>query len=259
MNDLAGEQFWEQFWTHQHGRHFIGASHYHYRMQELFASHVRKGADVCEIGCGGSLFLPELARRGAHVWGIDYSPLGLAVLQANLARANVTARLIQADARDPDALPRDAFDVVFSVGVIEHFDDPASVLRIVSLSLKPNGVLITVVPNLAGWWGSLQRRIDPEILAIHHVYTTSELDAVHIEAGLQPFEPARFFGGFCPLAVSYTRLLRPVPNLLKAAAIRGIWAFQQVVAWTLAAVGATDRAPYSGSLVGVYSRVSTAE
>jgi SAM-dependent methyltransferase len=256
MTDLAGEQFWDQFWTHQYGRRFIGASHYNYQMRQLLAAHVHKGAVVCEIGCGGSLLLPELAKRGAHAWGIDYSPLGLAMLQANLARAHVSARLVQADVRDPNALPPETFDLIFSVGVIEHFDDPASVLRIIARSLRPTGVLLTLVPNLAGWWGSLQRRIDPDILAVHHVYTTPELDAVHVQAGLHPLEPARHFGGFCPLAVSYTRLLRPMPKLVKAAAIRGIWAVQQVTAWGLTALGTGDSAAYSGALVGVYSRPS---
>jgi 2-polyprenyl-3-methyl-5-hydroxy-6-metoxy-1,4-benzoquinol methylase len=255
MTDLAGEQFWDQFWTQQYGRRFIGASHYNYRMRQLLTKHVREGAEVCEIGCGGSLLLPQLAKLGACAWGIDYSPLGLSMVEANLARANVTATLVQGDIRDPNALPPEKFDLMFSVGVIEHFDNPVSVLRTIARCLRPTGILMTLVPNLGGWWGSLQRRIDPDILAIHHIYTTLQLDAVHTEAGLQTLEPARYFGGFCPLTVSYTRLLRPMPNVIKAGAIRGIWAIQQIVAWALTALGAGDRALYSGALVGLYSRL----
>jgi SAM-dependent methyltransferase len=254
VSDLAGERFWEQFWDEQPGRLFVGLSHYQYRLGQLFAPYVKDGSQVCEIGCGGSIWLPQLAKRGAAVWGIDYSPLGLKLARANLERAGVNGTLIQADLRAPDALPSDAFDVIFSVGVIEHFDDPVTVLRTVASSLLPGGVLITLVPNLAGWWGAVQQRIDSDILAVHTIYTPSDLDAVHMRAGLTAREPARYFGGFCPLPVSYSRMLRRMPNLVKASYIRAVWLTQQLTAWTLSALGAADSPSYSGSVVGVYWR-----
>jgi SAM-dependent methyltransferase len=254
MTDLAGEQFWDSFWSHQHGRRYGGLSYHQHRMRQLFAPYVRSGARVCEVGCGGSAWLPQLARAGAAVWGIDYSPRGLELAEANLARAGVKGTLIEGDVRDPDALPAECFDVVFSVGVIEHFDDPAAVLRVVSRSLRPNGVLITLVPNLAGWWGALQRKIDPAVLAVHTIYTPTQLDAVHRDAGLVAREQARCFGGFCPLAVSYTRLLRRAANPVKSSFIRAVWLLQQTTAWTLAVLGAADRASYSGTIAGVYVR-----
>ncbi len=76
-------------------------------------------------------------------------------------------RLIEGDVftRDPGT-----FDVVMSVGFIEHFEDFEKVLgRHVEL-LAPNGLLFITVPNLRGSLnGFFQRHYDPELLALHNL------------------------------------------------------------------------------------------
>jgi SAM-dependent methyltransferase len=254
MADLAGEHFWARFWHRQHARRFAGASYFHLRMRRLLEQHVSPGSEVCEVGCGASTWLPVLAGRGARTWGIDYSPDGLAIARANLERLGATATLILADVRDDNALPAGRFDVMFSAGLIEHFDDPESLLRTIARALRPGGVLITLVPNFAGIWGAIQRRVDPELYAVHRVYTCAELDRVHGDAGLDVVTACEHFGGFGPLVVNYSRPLHSWPPPLRAAAIGGLWAVQQLIAWGLTAGGARDGAAYSSHLLGVYSR-----
>jgi SAM-dependent methyltransferase len=250
--DLAGKDFWEGFWHRQDARRFAGLSHFQHRMTGLLLKYVAPGTSVCEIGCGGSTWMPLLAQRGADVWGIDYSDAGIALARRNLDRLGTAATLVQADVRDPHALPAERFDVIFSSGFIEHFDDAARVLTVIAGWLRPSGVIVTLVPNFVGPWGRLQRRVDPELFSKHTLYTPAALDAIHGDAGLAVREPAAFFGGFGPLVVNYSRPLGAAPPFARTAFVGAMWGGQQLVAWTLSTLGEGDARLYSSHVAGVY-------
>jgi SAM-dependent methyltransferase len=201
------------------------------------------------------MWMPALAKCGVEVWGIDYSEAGIELARANLNRAGVSARLITADVRDPDALRNDEFDMIFSLGFIEHFDDPVVVLSGIAQALKHGGMMITLVPNFSSSWGAVQRWIDPDLYDLHKVYTRTSLDEIHLEAGLEPVEDARFFGGFGPLVVNYTRPLGRVPSVARTAFIGAMWAFQQTVAWTLSTARLSNNRVWSSHIAGVYTRI----
>ena len=61
------------------------------------------------------------------------------------------------------------FDVVYSAGVIEHFDDPREIVRIHVDLLKPGGKALITVPNLGGIYGRILGYCDPENLALHNL------------------------------------------------------------------------------------------
>jgi SAM-dependent methyltransferase len=252
--DLAGEKFWDGFWQKQHGRRFGGASHFHRCLLAEIRKYVKTGTVFCEIGCGASAWMPILDRLGADVWGIDYSAQGIAMARANLDKAGAKATLIECDVLAPGALPSGKFDVIFSAGFIEHFDNPATVLSVFRDALKADGVLITLIPNLVGWWGPLQRRVDPDLFAVHYPYDCDQLDRIHASAGVKPIEPARFFGGFGPLVVNYSRWLERLPAPAAAAMVGGVWAVQQAVALPLTMVGLENSRSYSSHVLGVYAR-----
>jgi hypothetical protein len=56
--------------------------------------------------------------------------------------------------------------VVYSAGVIEHFEDPSRIVRIHTQLLKPVGLALITVPNLRGLYGRLA---SVETLAIHNL------------------------------------------------------------------------------------------
>jgi 2-polyprenyl-3-methyl-5-hydroxy-6-metoxy-1,4-benzoquinol methylase len=231
--DLAGQAYWETQWRTRGSGRLHHISYFRYALGRLLAEHVTPGRVVCEIGCGGSTWLPFLARRGAEAWGIDYSATGIALARENLSRAGVTAKLVEADLFDGTPLPPAHFDVIYSLGFLEHFADSARVVARMAEFLRPAGVLFTIVPNFVGIWGPVQRGVDPHVYAVHVPYTPAALDEVHASGGLRTLVAARYFGGFGPLVVNYAGLLRRLPFLVGAAALGSVWALQQTVSWAI--------------------------
>jgi SAM-dependent methyltransferase len=140
------------------------------------------GARVLEIGCGRSRWLPFLGReRGAEVFGIDIEPYAVRLAEANLAGCGVRGKVFHRDAfeveRNADLLGR--FDLVYSMGVMEHFDDVELRLETLGRYLVPGGRIVTLVPNLRGVNWLLQRFADLETLETHVIYDTARLRHAH--------------------------------------------------------------------------------
>lgn len=98
------------------------------------------GRRVLDVGCGGGILAESMARRAAHVTGIDLAsrPLGVARLHALEAGvANVDYREIAAEAMAAEQPA--SFDVVTCMEMLEHVPDPASVVRACSMLVKPGG------------------------------------------------------------------------------------------------------------------------
>lgn len=106
------------------------------------------GIHVLEVGCGRGGTLLNLAGLGASVKGLDYSDQALGICQRlrNSKGLNDRAEFVQGDAR---LLPfrANSFDLVYSVGLIEHFEEPSPLLREQERVLKPGGVFIVQVPQ----------------------------------------------------------------------------------------------------------------
>jgi len=85
---------------------------------------VRPGTSVLDVGCGVGRWCRELARRGARVTGVDFSPTMIAEARRRAAARGVLARcrfLVQ-DLAHLDA--GEKFDLVLSVTVLQHVLDP---------------------------------------------------------------------------------------------------------------------------------------
>ncbi|MEO1636874.1 MAG: bifunctional 2-polyprenyl-6-hydroxyphenol methylase/3-demethylubiquinol 3-O-methyltransferase UbiG [Cyanobacteria bacterium J06631_9] len=93
---------------------------------------------VLDVGCGGGFTSEFLARRGAHVTGIDQS---LACVEAASHHASETGLSICYQQSQAEQLPfNDAtFDSVVCVDVLEHVDSPLQTIAEISRVLKPGG------------------------------------------------------------------------------------------------------------------------
>lgn len=95
--------------------------------------------DLLDVGCGWDARLlrsiEPLIGRGT---GIDQKAPELASAKLNIVRARLDDRLPFADG---------SFDVVTILAVLEHLDDPHSILREIRRVLRPNGALVVTVPS----------------------------------------------------------------------------------------------------------------
>ena len=146
-------------------------------VQDLLRNYVVPGQSFIEIGCAPGKHLAWCAAvLGAKVSGLDYSPVGFAATQQLFEGLGISADLRKEDVFTT-SFPDGVFDVVFSNGVIEHFDDPVRIVRKHLELTKPGGWAVISVPNYGGFYARLQRRLDPENLGIHNLNIMS-LDAL---------------------------------------------------------------------------------
>lgn len=112
------------------------------------------GHTVLDVGCGGGILAESMARRAAHVTGIDLAakPLGVARLHALEAGvANIDYVEIAAEALA--AQRPGGFDVVTCMEMLEHVPDPASIVRACAALLRPGGraFFSTLNRNAKSW------------------------------------------------------------------------------------------------------------
>lgn len=104
-----------------------------------------KGKLVLDAGCGAGRYMDVVARAGAEVVGVDLS-FSVDAARENL-RALPNCHFVQADVLHLPFHP-DAFDFVYSIGVLEHTPDTHEGLRSLIRVVKPGGeVAIFVFPR----------------------------------------------------------------------------------------------------------------
>jgi 2-polyprenyl-3-methyl-5-hydroxy-6-metoxy-1,4-benzoquinol methylase len=82
---------------------------------------------------------------GGKVTMVDLSGAGFEVAKRNFASENLEQpRMLKADARDTH-LPTASFDCVYSIGLLEHFEDPKPVLAEAVRLLRPGGLHFGVI------------------------------------------------------------------------------------------------------------------
>jgi 2-polyprenyl-3-methyl-5-hydroxy-6-metoxy-1,4-benzoquinol methylase len=138
-------------------------------VQHILRPHLRPGIRVLEIGCAPGKYLAWAASiTGTEAAGLDYSKPGV-----DLSRWLFKALELRGDIREEDvfqsSFPPASFDLVYSLGVIEHFDDPRPLVKMHVDFLKPNGTALIAVPNYGGVYGKLQQWADASLLGMHNL------------------------------------------------------------------------------------------
>lgn len=106
------------------------------------------GERLLDIGCwnGDSLIAMGAPKKFAKVYGIDISPAAA----EEARKKGIEASVVDID-REPLPFADGFFDCVTLLGVLEHLFDPYAVLPKIRRVLKPGGVLIVDVPNVASF------------------------------------------------------------------------------------------------------------
>ncbi len=98
------------------------------------------GKRALDVGCGGGILAESMARKAAHVTGIDLAakPLGVARLHALEAGVeNLEYREVATEALAAEQPGQ--YDVVTCMEMLEHVPDPASIVRACMQLAKPGG------------------------------------------------------------------------------------------------------------------------
>ena len=112
------------------------------------------GKKVLDVGCGGGILADSMARKGAHVTGIDLASRPLKVAQLHALEAhtpNVNYREISAEALAVEAPAQ--FDVVTCMEMLEHVPQPAFIVHACATLVKPGGWVFfsTINRNAKAW------------------------------------------------------------------------------------------------------------
>ncbi len=164
-NNITNEAHWEEYWKN-------------YRFEnvprevvfEKYMIKLTRGSSCIEIGGFPGTFAAYFYKRGIRdVTILDFHMDECIVreLEEQNGLPQNTIQCIQADLFD--YTPDRNYDIVFSLGFIEHFQNTKDVIeRHVNL-LSPKGQLLILIPNFLGLNGKIQAKYDPENLASHNL------------------------------------------------------------------------------------------
>lgn len=218
--NLASQAFWEGNWARKERPGQYNPRNYsHRRFDAFFRRHLQEAAGrmILEVGCAQSSWLPYFhLAYGCRIAGIDYSPTGCRMAMQLLGEAGVPGDIRQRDLFGDNADLEGTADFLFSLGFIEHFEDTVGVLARMRRLLKPGGTILTIVPNFAGWPGSVQKLVHPEVYRMHVILDLPDIERAHREAGFEAVE-AGYLGSIASEVVKY-----PDPAPLRLRVLRKI-------------------------------------
>jgi SAM-dependent methyltransferase len=141
----------------------------------------RQPGSILEIGCGDSYWLPYLGNRysATRVGGVDYSARGCELARDRLKAAGILGTIYESDIFKLSPKLTGQFDLVFSLGVVEHFSDLKAVLKQIASFVAPDGILFTEVPNLWSVHGLMTWVWQPEVFHKHEIIRERDLKSAY--------------------------------------------------------------------------------
>ena len=106
---------------------------------------------LLDVGCGGGHLAKTVVGRTSEYHGTDISPLPLRQAAETLAGTAGYSRtsLVRCDIDHGLPFDNGFFDAVACIAVLEHVVNPPNAIEEIHRVLKPNGVFIVEVPNIA--------------------------------------------------------------------------------------------------------------
>ena len=104
-----------------------------------------EGLRVLDIGCGAGLLCEPLTRLGAQVIGIDPSATNIAAAKLHAEKSHLSIDYRNTTVEEVD--PRERFDIVLAMEVIEHVTDVGAFLARCAALMKPTGMMVVASLN----------------------------------------------------------------------------------------------------------------
>jgi|GEM_PF-435034 len=155
--DSITEGEWDEFWETRKksplGRLLTGFRQRFVtaKLARYIRDNTEKGT-LIEAGCGtGEITLRVAAERGDRVFLVDCSRRALTAAERLAKQYGVDAQLIECDITDlSEHVPPAHDNVVYNIGVVEHFRDPSHVLR--EMARVTGDSAIAVIPERSAFW-----------------------------------------------------------------------------------------------------------
>lgn len=100
----------------------------------------RTNNKILEVGCGGGAFLVEAKKRGWDVYGTEYTKEASEIPRKKGVTMN-HGKL------NPDNYPTKDFDIIVSIEVIEHINNPLEEASNIYSLLRSGGLFYVTTPN----------------------------------------------------------------------------------------------------------------
>jgi ubiquinone/menaquinone biosynthesis C-methylase UbiE len=117
---------------------------WHYHLRELFDELAGSDGDLLEIGCGIGVDSIELARCGFRVTGIDLTQAAIDIAKQHAAHRQVEIAFQRGNAEALE-FSDNAFDAVYSFGVLHHTPNMRRAISEVHRVLKPGGTAFVML------------------------------------------------------------------------------------------------------------------
>jgi len=153
---------------------------------------------ILDAGCGTGDFLPFLKKYG-QVWGIDNSKEAIELCK------NKGSLVIQQSLLNIH-FPKNNFDLIMALDVIEHINDELAVIRELKRVAKNDGLIVITVPAYQFIWSGHDDACDHK-----KRYISAHLKKIGQLAGLKLIKISYFNTFLSPLII----LFRLVKKLLK--------------------------------------------
>jgi SAM-dependent methyltransferase len=174
---LTDEAFWDVYWRNVKLPVVVDdarARPYQREILRVFKRFVPAGhgGRALEIGGAPGGYLAFIARTlGYEAHAIDSSSVGCNKLRENFDLLHIPVTVYCRDALEGDVSDLPRFDLVYSLGLIEHFSDPVPMIRKHVELTKPGGVIVLGLPNFRGVGRPILRVTRPEMFGKHNLRT----------------------------------------------------------------------------------------
>lgn len=221
MDELTDPIFWQTYWRHHPGLNCTISKNYIF--SDIFQKVCRRYRVRRAIELGGfpgfyAIYLKKFLRVD-HVALLDRF-FDMDILERLWQKNNILPGQIQCIQTDLFSYePKVLFDLVFSVGLIEHFTQPRLIVEQHIKFLSSKGVLMLVLPNFRGLNGWIQQRFDPWNYQRHNIACMSRGYLVSLckSLGLDVLD--------CQYYMSFGIWLEPYPPkpLWQRLLVRALW------------------------------------
>ena len=114
---------------------------------DSITENIAAGEEILDVGCGNVIITAAVGKSGYTVTGIDSSSKTIEAAQASNNLPYVKFMVVAAGEL---AVQPGKFSAIICSEVLEHLHDPSTLVGILKMSLKDNGILIVTVPNGRG-------------------------------------------------------------------------------------------------------------